>query len=125
MFSDSILYGATHVIYALELADALERRGGSFDGGVCLCDVVDRLSPAKHEPIIRPILGNIERTLGVPLDKIFVAGGIVDEHNQEDALSDLLMGVLTERGPSIDDNYSEAWERGCRGCGVTKLLPCQ
>jgi len=122
MFSDTVVYGAAHVIYSSEFADALENRGGNFGGGVDICTVVDPLTPAEHDPIIRPLLAKIDKALGVPLADVFTAGGIVREDEQEDALGDLLMGVRGH-GVSIHDSYDEAWERGCQACGVTADLP--
>lgn len=122
VFSDTVIYNAAHVIYSSEFADALERRGGSFGGGVDVCTVVDPLTPAEHDPIVRPLLAKIDRALGVPLADIFTAGGIVDEDAQEDALGDLLLGVRGH-GVSIEDDYSEAWQRGCEALGVTADLP--
>ena len=122
MFSDSVLYGAAHVIYASELADALERRGGSFGAGVNVCAAIDPLTPAEHDPIIRPILAKIDKAIGTPLADVFTAGGIVDEAEQEHALGDLLMGVRGH-GVTIHDEYDEAWERGCQALGVTARLP--
>jgi len=117
MFSDTVIYRAAHVIYSSEFADALERRGGGIGGGVDVCTVVDPLTPAEHEPIIRPLLAKIDKALGAPLADIFTAGGIVTQAEQTDALGDLLLGVRGH-GVSIHDNYAEAWQRGCHACGV-------
>ena len=80
------------------------------------------MTPAEHDPIIRPLLAKIDEALGAPLDKIFAAGGIVSEEAQIDALSDLLLGVQGH-GVSIKDNYREQWEKGCAACGSQGKLP--
>jgi hypothetical protein len=116
-FSDEILYKAAHVIYSSEFADCLERRGGNFRGGENICDSVPDLTPAEHDPIIRPILAKIESKLGKPLADIFAAGGITGEHEQYDALSDLLLGVRGH-GVCILDSYADQWEAGCAALGV-------
>jgi len=122
MFSDSVLYGAAHVIYSSEFADALERRGGSFGAGMNVCAVIAPLTPAEHDPIIRPILAKIDEALGAPLTDVFTAGGIVDEAEQENALGDLLMGVRGH-GVCITDNYREQWEKGCETYRCNGDLP--
>ena len=80
------------------------------------------MTPAEHDPIIRPLLAKIDKALGAPLDKIFVAGGIVTEESQIDALGDLLLGVQGH-GVSITDNYREQWEKGCEACRSQGDLP--
>jgi hypothetical protein len=122
MFSDTVIYGAAHVIYSSEFADAWERRGGSIGGGADVCTVVDPLTPAEHEPIIRPLLAKIDKELGAPLADIFTAGGIVGEETQIDALSDLLLGAQGH-GVSIGDNYADQWGKGCLECEVEGDLP--
>ena len=82
MFSDTVLYEAAHVIYANQFADALERRGGHFPGGQNLCNYVPALTPAEHDPIIRPAMAKIDKALGTPLADVFTRGGIVDEVRQ-------------------------------------------
>lgn len=121
-FSDAVVYRAAHVIYASEFADALEHRGGNFHAGTEITGVVPALTPAEHEPIIRPLLANIDKAIGASLYDVFVAGGIVGEEEQYDALSDLLMGVRGH-GVSIDDSYSEQWEKGLAACGAKDNLP--
>ncbi len=120
MFSDQVIYRAAHVIYSSEFADALEHRGGSFSGEIT--SQVDELTPAEHDEIIRPLLEKIDAKLGAPLEGIFKAGGIVDEDQQYDALSDLLMGVRGH-GVSIQDRYGPAWKRGCQLWGTKGELP--
>ncbi len=121
-FSDAIIYRAAHVIYSSEFADALEHRGGNFPGGSEITGIVPAVTPAEHEPIIRPILAKIDKAIGAPLFDVFVAGGIIGEEEQYDALSDLLMGVRGH-GVSIDDSYSEQWEKGLAACGAQDDLP--
>ena len=122
MFSDTVLYEAAHIIYANEFAGALERRGGHFPGGQNLCNYVPALTPAEHDPIIRPAITKIDKALGKPLADIFAAGGIVGEETQIDALSDLLLGVQGH-GVSIGDNYADQWDKGCLECEVEGDLP--
>ena len=122
MFSDTVIYGAAHVIYSSEFADALERRSGSFPGGQNLCSYVPALTPAEHDPIIRPALAKIDKALGKPIADVFTAGGIVGEETQIDALSDLLLGVQGH-GVSIGDNYADQWDKGCLECEVEGDLP--
>jgi hypothetical protein len=122
MFTDAVVYGAAHIIYSSEFADALEQRGGHFPGGQNLCTYVVPLTPAEHNPIIRPLLAKIDKALGKPVADIFAAGGIVGAEKEIDALSDLLLGVRGH-GVSIQDRYGDEWEEGCRACGVTADLP--
>jgi hypothetical protein len=124
MFSDNVIYRAAHVIYSSEFADALESRGGHFPGGSEICDLVPTLTPAEHDPIIRPLLDKIDKALGISLMNIFVAGGIVGEEEQYDALSDLLMGVRGH-GVSIQDNWGKQWKQGCAVYEASPYLcPC-
>lgn len=120
MFSDNVLYEAGHCLYALEFADEFERRGGSF-GAVELTTAVDRLSPAEHGPLIRPLIDKIDKALGVTVESIFLAGGIPEE-KFGDALGDLLLGVKG-CGVSIHDDYHDEWEKGCATLRVTGGLP--
>jgi hypothetical protein len=124
MFTDAVIYGAAHVIYSGQFADALERRGGQFPGGQNVCNYVPALTPAEHDPIIRPILDKIDKAMGIALVNVFVAGGIIGETAQIDALSDLLLGVQGH-GVSIEDNYADAWEKGCAVYKASPYLcPC-
>ncbi len=122
MFSNEVIYKAAHVVYSSEFADALERRGGNFGAGVEITGVVPALTPAEHEPIIRSILESIDKAIGAPLYEVFVAGGIVSEEDQEDALGDLLLGVQGH-GVSIEDSYADAWEKGLAAVGAKDNLP--
>ena len=112
MFSDTVIYKAAHVAYCSAFASEAEEREVSFPGGQNLCNYVPPLTPAEHDPIIRPLLAKIDTGLGAPLDKIFTAGGIVSEEAQIDALGDLLLGVQGH-GVSIEDDYADQWEKGC------------
>ena len=122
MFSDAVIYGAAHVAYCSAFASEADERDVAFPGGENLCKYVSPLTPAEHDPIIRPLLAKIDKALGAPLDKIFAAGGIVSEEAQIDALSDLLLGVQGH-GVSITDNYREQWEKGCEACRSQGDLP--
>jgi hypothetical protein len=122
MFSDQVIYRAAHVVYASEFADQVERRGGEFPPQSQLCAMVPTLTPAEHDPIIRPLLAKIDKALGVPLADIFAAGGIDGEEAQYDALSDLLMGVRGH-GVSIEDSYADQWEKGLEATGAKDDLP--
>ena len=112
MFSDAVVYGAAHIAYCSVFASEADERDVAFPGGENLCNYVPPLTPAEHDPIIRPLLAKIDKSLGVPLGKVFVAGGIVSEEAQIDALSDLLLGVQGH-GVNITDNYRAQWEQGC------------
>ncbi len=120
MFSDQVIYKAAHVIYASEFADALENRGGNFQGDII--SQVEPLTPAEHEPIIRPLLAKIDAALRIPLESIFKSGGIDGEEAQTNALADLLMGVRGH-GTSIEDRFADQWEFGCRVWGIKHELP--
>lgn len=122
MFSDAVIYGAAHVAYCSAFASEADERDVAFPGGENLCKYVSPLTPAEHDPIIRPLLAKIDETLGAPLGKIFAAGGIVAEEAQIDALSDLLLGVQGH-GVSITDSYREQWEKGCEACRSQGDLP--
>ena len=122
MFSDAVVYSAAHVIYANCFASEGEERGVSFPGGQNLYNYVPALTPAEHDPIIKPVLAKINKELGTTLFDIFVAGGIETEEAQIDALSDLLLGA-EGHGVSIQDNYAKQWEEGCRACGSDGKLP--
>jgi hypothetical protein len=112
MFSDTVVYKAAHVAYCSVFASEADERDVAFPGGENLCNYVPPLSPTEHDPIIWPLLAKIDKSLGVPLDRIFAVGGIVSEEAQIDALSDLLLGVQGH-GVNITDNYREQWEKGC------------
>ncbi len=115
--NDDIIYQAAHVIYSSEFADALEERGDCFHGEIT--SQVEPLTPAEHDPIIRPLLAKIEKSIGAKLADVFDAGGIEDQY---DALSDLLMGVRGH-GVSIYDTYKAQWKKGLAACGGKDNLP--
>ncbi len=122
MFSDAVIYRAAHVAYCSVFADEAEEREANFPGGQDVCGCIPPLAPAEHDPIIRPLLAKIGTALGTPLDKVFIAGGILSEEDQTDALGDLLLGGQGH-GVSITDNYRAQWQKGCRACGVKDRLP--
>jgi len=122
MFSDAVVYQAAHIAYCSVFASEADERDVAFPGGENLCNYVPPLPPAEHDPIIRPLLAKIDQGLGTPLDRIFLAGGIVSEKDQVDALSDLLLGIQGH-GVNVTDNYREQWEKGCTAYRCQGGLP--
>jgi hypothetical protein len=122
MFPNTVVYKAAHVAYCSVFASETDERDVAFPGGENLCNYVPPLSSAEHDPIIRPLLAKIDKSLGVPIDRVFTAGGIVSEEDQIDALSDLLLGVQGH-GVCISDNYADQWERGCAAYKSDGKLP--
>ncbi len=122
MFSDTVIYKAAHVAYCSVFASEADEREVNFPGGENLCNYVPPLTPAEHDPIIRPLLAKIDKALGKPLADIFTAGGIVSEEDQVDALGDLLLGVQGH-GVCITDNYRQQWEKGCEAYRSQGDLP--